>query len=62
MSEQVVMKNKNEEQSLSVEELAAVAAYLVQKEKVSQNPQQNTNQGLSAWQTAAWLGQMRGGC
>ena len=63
MSEQLITKNQNEDQSLSVEELAAVAAHLYQNEKVNQNPQQNANQqAMSAWQTAAWLGQMRGGC
>ena len=63
MEEKNLTQNQNENESLSVEELAAVAAHLYQSEKVVNNPQQNTAQpSLSAWQTAAWLGQLRGGC
>ena len=63
MDEKNLTENKIENQPLSVEEMAAVAAHLYQNEKVMNNPQQNTNQqALSAWQTAAWLGQLRGGC
>ena len=63
MDEKNLTESQNENQSLSVEELAAVAAHLYQNEKVSNNPQINANQqAMSAWQTAAWLGQLRGGC
>ena len=62
VNENKLSEEQNKDQSLSVEELAAVAAHLYQNEKTNQNPQQNVNHGLSAWQTAAWLGQMRGGC
>lgn len=63
MDEKKITERQNENKSLSVEELAAVAAHLYQNEKVINQPQQNVNQqALSAWQTAAWLGQLRGGC
>ena len=63
MDEKKLTENQNDNQSLSVEELAAVAAHLYQNEKGTNKPQQNANQQtLSAWQTAAWLGQLRGGC
>ncbi|MBI9049264.1 MAG: hypothetical protein JEZ00_07590 [Anaerolineaceae bacterium] len=57
-------KNVNKTtQSLSVEEMAAVATHLYQAEKKHSSSQPAVNQQMiSAWQTAAWLGQLRGGC
>jgi hypothetical protein len=49
--------------SFTTEELAAVAAYLYQQENSLKKTQQNVqNSTLNLWQTAAWIGQMRGGC
>lgn len=46
----------------TAQELAAVAAHLLLNESTPTNPQVGSSENtVSIWQSAAWLGQMRGG-